>query len=341
MGAVAITAVLTGLVVFGFMRGGNDSPATSPESPAAANPALNQAAPPQGAPSNGAAPVAVSADGQSVSGSATGSGRPLEAARDATVLIETPLGIGSGFIISKQCDVITNRHVVEVDSSRLADGIMREQDTQYALREAERRLRYALSVAEQRLRAMRNEPGSNLEQANLERKIEEMRKVLSNPQKHLREYIASELDKAGRAGFSATLSDGTRYDSLNATFAANTDLAMFRLPAKFCTPIRPAQSTDLAYGQRLYTIGNPSGMSYTLTSGVFSGERVDGDFRLLQTDAPINPGNSGGPLITEDGRVIGVNTMVLKDTQGIGFALPIEAVFKAFPELGGLSDYVQ
>jgi S1-C subfamily serine protease len=79
-------------------------------------------------------------------------------------------------------------------------------------------------------------------------------------------------------------------------------------------------------------------MTYTLTSGVFSGERVDGDMRFLQTDAPINPGNSGGPLITEDGRVVGVNTMVLRDTQGIGFALPIEAVFDAFPELDGVRD---
>jgi hypothetical protein len=52
-------------------------------------------------------------------------------------------------------------------------------------------------------------------------------------------------------------------------------------------------STELAFGQRVYTIGNPSGLAYTVTSGVFSGERGEGHQRLLQTDAAINPGNSG------------------------------------------------
>ena len=71
-----------------------------------------------------------------------------------------------------------------------------------------------------------------------------------------------------------------------------------------------------------------------MTSGVFSGEREQGEQRLLQTDAPINPGNSGGPLITENGRVIGINTMVLRGTQGIGFAIPIETALDQFSELG-------
>jgi S1-C subfamily serine protease len=260
--------------------------------------------------------------------------KPLEAARNATVLIETGLGLGSGFIIDGQCHVVTNRHVVEMDGRRMANEVVEDPRAQAAIRDAQRQLEEEIYYAEQRLQFIRNEPAANLERAELERKIVEMRKRLEDPSKYVKNYVANKVDKAGRAGFSATLPDGTRYESLYAKFSDVYDLALFQLPAKVCSNIKAGRSKDLSYGQRLYTIGNPSGMAYTLTSGVFSGERFDGDTRYLQTDAPINPGNSGGPLITEDGRVIGVNSMVLRDTQGIGFALPIEAVYEAFPELG-------
>jgi hypothetical protein len=210
---------------------------------------------------------------------------------------------------------------------------VREPDTQAALSEARARLQYAIANAENRLDALRNEPAANLERVEMERRIAEMRQQLADPSKYLAKYIVNTVEKSGRAGFTATLPDGTRYESLYAKFADNLDLALFKLPANYCPHIPPGRSRDLAFGQRLYTIGNPSGMTYTLTSGVFSGDRLDGETRLLQTDAPINPGNSGGPLITENGRVVGVNTKVLRNTQGIGFALPIEAVFDSFPEL--------
>ena len=80
----------------------------------------------------------------------------------------------------------------------------------------------------------------------------------------------------------------------------------------------------------MFTIGNPSGLTYTVTSGVFSGFRNEGKESYLQTDAPINPGNSGGPLVDANGRVLGINTMVMRNAQNIGFAIPITAIPEGF-----------
>jgi S1-C subfamily serine protease len=335
IGALVATAVVTAILVIGFMRGGDDAADKSADSRNFSAQAVMviQERPP-GAAVSPAVPAPAPANIQPPA-EPESSAKPLEAARNATVLIETSWGMGSGFIIDGQCHVVTNRHVVETDGARVANGVVEEPETQAALAEARQRLHNGIIIAEQRLRALRNEPAANLERFELERRIAEMREHLADPSKSLKKYIVKTVDKAGRAGFSATLPDGRRYDSLYAKFADGLDLAIFKLPAVECPHIPPGRSRDLSYGQRLYTIGNPSGMAYTLTSGVFSGERRDGDMRLLQTDAPINPGNSGGPLITENGRVIGVNTMVLRDAQGIGLALPIEAVFDSFPELGG------
>jgi serine protease Do len=341
-GALVVTAVVTAVIVVAFMYGRGKSSTQSQAVPATTqSPAIQQPLPPSEAvpaspeparPAAAVMPASASAPPQS---SEAATQLALAAARDATVLIETGWGIGSGFIIDDQCHVITNRHVVETDGSRMANAVVREPDTRAAMAEAQDRLAEAIYRAEQRLRMLRNQPAANLERFELERRIAEMRQQLADPSKYVKKYVANAVDKAARVGFTAKLPDGTKYDSLYAKFAKDMDLALFQLPANRCPHISPGRSKGIAFGQRLYTIGNPSGMAYTVTSGVFSGERMDGATRLLQTDAPINPGNSGGPLITEDGRVIGVNTMVLRNTQGIGFALPIEAVLDAFSELEG------
>jgi S1-C subfamily serine protease len=67
-----------------------------------------------------------------------------------------------------------------------------------------------------------------------------------------------------------------------------------------------------------------------VTAGIVSGYRRYRDSTVIQTDAPINPGNSGGPLIDTRGRAIGVNTMILQNTEGIGFAIAIEEVWDEF-----------
>ena len=87
-------------------------------------------------------------------------------------------------------------------------------------------------------------------------------------------------------------------------------------------------------GDEVYTIGSPKGLRDTVTSGIFSGYRWgDSDMEYIQTDAPINPGNSGGPLIDRFGHVLGVNTSKYMDTEGLEFAIPIEAVYEEFAQL--------
>ncbi len=124
------------------------------------------------------------------------------------------------------------------------------------------------------------------------------------------------------------------YDGRNLTATVvgtdpNTDLALLKIPEIDGLPAAKLGSTDdLEVGDWVMAIGNPFGLEATVTVGVLSGKgRVIGagpydDF--LQTDASINPGNSGGPLFDTSGRVVGINTAIIRGGQGIGFSIPIE-----------------
>ncbi len=129
------------------------------------------------------------------------------------------------------------------------------------------------------------------------------------------------------------LADGREFYAGYVLTSANYDLALLALYSYDGTFLSaPPDGKAMQQGDKVFTVGSPVGLRHTVTSGVFSGFRqrtTDGQI-YLQTDAAINPGNSGGPLIDENGYVYGVNTMILKDTEGIGFAIPIEKVFEEF-----------
>lgn len=263
----------------------------------------------------------------------SGARNPIEAARNATVFIKTSWGLGSGFIVDAGCHVITNRHVVESDGKRVANEVIGDPAMQGKMDQARQRLQVAIYQAQQYRRAIANKPGTNLEQVDLDLRIKQMQDQLANLQGRVSDAIRKEVTNSAQGGFSARLVDGREFTELHAQFASNSDLAVFQLPTRDCPYIPPGHSGDLAVGDKLYTVGNPSGLAYTVTSGVFSGERGQGIERMLQTDAPINPGNSGGPLITPDGQVVGINTSVARGLQGIGFAIPIETAFAEFFQL--------
>lgn len=116
------------------------------------------------------------------------------------------------------------------------------------------------------------------------------------------------------------------------------DIAVIKIKGNInnLIPARIGTSSDIMLGETVIAMGNPYGFNSSVTTGVVSNvRRVVGDssgFNIfIQTDALINPGNSGGPLVNLDGEVIGINTAIYKEAQGIGFSIPIDIVARSVP----------
>ncbi|HEX7158442.1 MAG TPA: trypsin-like peptidase domain-containing protein [Edaphobacter sp.] len=153
------------------------------------------------------------------------------------------------------------------------------------------------------------------------------------------------IDNAQRV--EVTLSDKKKYKAQVLGVDKNHDLALLKINAPNLTPATLSDSQNLVVGQRVYAIGNPFGLSGTMTRGMISAIRsIRGPQNnpiedAIQTDAAINPGNSGGPLLNSKGEVIGITTLIANNgadqSSGIGFAIPIntaKAVLDDFAKYG-------
>jgi S1-C subfamily serine protease len=143
---------------------------------------------------------------------------------------------------------------------------------------------------------------------------------------------------ADSSSLTVQLEDGTEYAATVVDANTAKDLALIKVKATGLTPARIGDSTRLEVGQTAIAIGSPLGtFTETVTKGIISA--VDRTITvndeatgrpttltgLIQTDAAINPGNSGGPLLDASGAVIGINSAVSTNAQGLGFAIPIDA----------------
>ncbi len=146
-------------------------------------------------------------------------------------------------------------------------------------------------------------------------------------------------------GAQVRLTDDRVYNASLIGVSPEHDLAVLRVQPGFDvpSPIPVGESNNLVVGQKVYAIGNPFGLDYTLTTGIVSAlnrSLNEGDGQtireLIQTDAAINPGNSGGPLLDSAGRLIGINTAIYSPSgasAGIGFAVPVDTVARVVPRL--------
>ena len=152
-------------------------------------------------------------------------------------------------------------------------------------------------------------------------------------------YIVSNNHVVDNAeAVTVTLADQQEYEAEIMGRDPKTDLAVLKIEPKSALPAATLGDSDaLNVGDWVLAIGNPFGLNHTVTSGIVSAKgRVIGagpydDF--IQTDASINPGNSGGPLFNLNGNVVGINTAIIPNGQGIGFAIPVNTAKPLIPQL--------
>ena len=148
----------------------------------------------------------------------------------------------------------------------------------------------------------------------------------------------------GVSGVTVTFQDGDAYPATVVGSDGYSDLAVLKAtaPASEFHPLQVVSSSQLVVGQPVAAIGNPFGLSGSMTVGIVSqlgrtiSESLAGNFAIanvIQFSAPINPGNSGGPLLDAYGAVVGITTATVVSSQGVGFAIPSDTILKELPSL--------
>ena len=255
----------------------------------------------------------------------------IEKARNATVAIKSSIGVGSGFFITAQGHILTNRHLLEAN-----------QDTLGKIKGLERKLnkiKFRLDKEHDRILEQRRRLTHRAKQKDYDetrrhlmawvRDYEERKAAFDKKLEGLEDFRQKTSYPYGLMIF---LVDGTELPVSILSISDRHDLALLKLQGYRTPYIKTGNSGQVSHGDPLYAIGTPMGLNlrHTVTSGIFSGLRGSNAESFIQTNAQINPGNSGGPLITGEGRVIGINTLKQRNAEGIGLAIPIRFALEDF-----------
>ena len=270
----------------------------------------------------------------------------IEEARIATVAIKSSIGVGSGFFITADGYILTNKHVIALGRDSEDRLVKIEKKLDEANRQLDKEHNNILKM-KRRLKNWEKHESYAEKRNSLNkwtRDYEKRKKVL---QEKRREFENLKRKTSYPHDLKIFLVDDTELPVSIVSTSYSYDLALLRI-AGYRTPfIEPANVKRLSHGETLYAIGSPMGLNlrHTVTSGIFSGFRefTEGPHdagAYIQTNAQINKGNSGGPLITQEGKVIGINTWKFagQKVEGLGFAVPIDIALDEFETYLGKHD---
>jgi len=277
---------------------------------------------------------------------------PVETAAIATVTIESNIGKGSGFFISTDGHILTNRHVIRGDTEQFQkadkaldtiDERLDKINDQFAaektrLEKFKRHLNeYRRAIADlpegatkrreqRRYEIERDRYESQKQEFKNKQSEYENRKAIYEDKKHAYRYTTSAA--ALTRNFKIILKNGRELYAYLIRISRDHDLALLKIDGYRTPDIRIAQPGRLCQGDPLYAIGSPVGLRDSVSKGIFSGYEKS----FIKTDAKIYPGNSGGPLINKDGRVVGINSFkqLTRRFEGLGFAIPIRVATSEF-----------
>jgi S1-C subfamily serine protease len=281
---------------------------------------------------------------------------PTEAASLAVVAIETPMGEGSGFFISEHGHILTNKHVIkptETKQWKQLEDNLREADEAY--RESDRSLRNEKRNLESIENSLRNykkaidraddgyakriaQDEYNLFMNRYQEHERKYREVLKKYSENKRKYDAarSEFNILSATSilarnFKIILKDGEELTAYLITVSDKYDLALLKIDHHKTPYIEIGNFDLLHHGIKVFAIGSPLGMKDVITSGVVAGIK---DNNVI-TDATVLPGSSGGPLLTADGKVIGVTSQRVSQViggEGLGVAISIDTAISEFKD---------
>jgi serine protease Do len=270
----------------------------------------------------------------------------------AVVAIKTPIGYGTGFFVTDTGYIVTNKHVLRLtpDEKERRETVQSEaEDKIKAIKkdlglELERLELFKKQLVDykKRMSELTNERDKAYAQENYSIELKryqswrtdfnKRKKAFQKKLSQYREKITLENYNASLSSLKTTfaiyLADNSELNARLVTVSKQYDLALLKLSGYKTPYLQAALPGSISQGCKVFAVGNPAMLKNSVSAGIMSGQ--EGIY--IKTDAKIYPGNSGGPLITEEGRVMGVNTFkeLTHKFEGLGFAISMDLILTEF-----------